>query len=298
MALRFNRFLDRRASWRHKHGADDGDDDDDNVSLCSDMDRSNKHGVRNMMTTFNLADMTINSHIVGITFQPYHLGGGHDLSEEDSDISADDFGDDNQKHGNNNNNDRECFKSNTELEDTIFMTSFSDSNPVIVSDHSNSEDSDIFVDAPCNTSHHLDMDIVGTKWVQNGDDDTATRHLELDMLPRSDHQFTHRRNNNHDNNRHSRSSSYRRHGRRSQSERNDRTSSSSATSKQIASSSSQKHRETAGRAKSAGNDNTLVSMREAAMSGVKKNSLSESTHRRRRIQESSHRRLDDSTNRE
>ena len=166
MALRLNKLLRNsihKQKKRVNEYGDDDDDDADNISLCSDVDRSARN-LADMMMPLDSYDM-INTQVqCNATFQAYNFV--TDDASEDSDISDDDcFGEDTLK--------------DHEPEPTSSTTA-SDENS-LGSDDSDKEDLLPNKPAQFSPEKSLEPEVAGITWIEGSNE---TRHLELQILPR------------------------------------------------------------------------------------------------------------------
>jgi hypothetical protein len=176
MALRLSKLISRSTrNLKQKQLVAEDDEDDDNVSLCSDMDGS-KHNLVHMMSTFNPADI-INRQI-NASFQPYHTGG----DDADDDVSQDsDISDDDNSFGDHDAMTPDAHALNDGKASVISCDSDS---------HKDSREDEIIIKKPAQFTAQSENEVVGTRWVQNSD---AARHLQLEILPRSQHSSSHQR---------------------------------------------------------------------------------------------------------
>ena len=164
MALRLNKLLRSSIHKQKKlfNNHDEDDDDADNISLCSDMDRSARN-LADMMMPLESSDM-INTQInYNSTFQAYNFVS--DDASEDSDISDDD-----------------CFgeEAHKDQEPTTLSTSASEECP-LGSDDSDKEDHLPTKPAQFRPEISVETQVAGIKWIEGSDE---TRHVELEILLR------------------------------------------------------------------------------------------------------------------
>ncbi|GKY97815.1 hypothetical protein MPSEU_000739600 [Mayamaea pseudoterrestris] len=176
MPLRLNKLL---GSSMHKLKQPVHDDyDDDNISLCSDMERST-HNHANMMMPLEPTDL-INLQVQGKpTFQAYHCVS--DYAGEDSDISDDDdsFAGDAPT--------QERTSTSPTVTDGTFSLFASEGNETESYYHHEAS----IKPAQFNPIACMENEVTGTIWIEATDD--QTRHLELEILTRSEAASRHQR---------------------------------------------------------------------------------------------------------